>query len=177
MSVNETRQIRFGFLDDIPPLRSISPLFDRSPRTSRVRSSAQVGAAYFGRTAHSHRCRAVCRLLLGLLAVAGSPSIRPVAKAETHKPAQLLGKPFIYIYIGFLAVGTNIYEPLMCTQQLSIFCAVSAYMYRSCFITSKPALLAQMSAMLVLVTYIRLLSPENVVYQTAHWLATSAPGS
>lgn len=164
-------KIRFGFLDDIPPLRSISPLFDRSPRTSRVRSSAQVGAAYFGRTAHSHRCRAVCRLLLGLLAVAGSPSIRPVAKAETRPVAW---KP---LHIGFLAVGTNIYEPLMCTQQLSIFCAVSAYMYRSCFITSKPALLAQMSAMLVLVTCIRLLSPENVVYQTAHWLATSAPGS
>ena len=112
-----------------------------------------------------------CRLLLGLLAVAGSPSIRPVAKAETRPVAW---KP---LHIGFLAVGTNIYEPLMCSQQLSIFCAVSAYMYRSCFITSKPALLAQMSAMLVLVTCIRLLSPENVVYQTAHWLATSAPGS
>lgn len=128
----------------------------------------------------AEQCVAFSLITRPILAVAGSPSIRPVAKAETHKPAQLLGKPFIYIYIGFLAVGTNIYEPLLNSAAVDLLRGLrllKAYMYRSCFTTSKPALLAQMSAMLVLVTYIRLLSPENVVYQTAHWLATSAPGS
>jgi hypothetical protein len=60
------------------------------------RSSSYSGGGWCMKRFETYQQSSVSpsRLLLGLLAVAGSPSIRPVAKAETSEPAQLLGNPF-----------------------------------------------------------------------------------